>query len=418
MRSVWLAASLLLVPSVAAADENDYLQLGGFFGPRIFSSASLLGYNYEQPAHPDLVNSVGLGFRIGKPFFVEWFVPEAELIVVPTKTTTVMDVDTNVVWLEPRVHARIDLMPRRRANPFILVGGGTPISLSSARKTFNSGIVGEGYVGAGLRFDTNKGFVMRIDARLSALPSAEDEGLIGGRVNLEGDINVGIELSPGKPRRKEPTEVRVVENGPPADKDEDGIPDASDKCPDRAEDTDNFDDADGCPDIDNDNDHVLDIADKCEGQLETLNGYADDDGCPDSVPDDVASLKGSIEGLLYAEGETAVRESAQKYLQRIAKVMIANPSIRVVLVGHTDDREAKAFATPREGQPPPDVAAIATDLSRARAEAVRQAMVAVGIPAGRIVVDGVGAEAPVADNSNAKGRLANRRVEIKLFVPR
>ncbi len=418
MRSVWLAASLLLVPVVAAAEENDHIQIGGFFGPRIFSSASLLGYNYEQPAHPDLVNSVGLGFRIGKPFSLEWFVPEAELIVVPTKTETVMNVNTSVVWIEPRVHVRFDLLPRRRVNPFVLVGGGAPISLSSARKTFNSGIVGEGYVGTGLRFDTNKGFVLRIDARLSALPSAEDEGLLGGRVNLEGDINVGIEFSPGKPRRREPVEVKVVQNAPPADKDEDGIPDASDQCADRPEDSDNFEDADGCPDIDTDADRVLDIADKCEGQLETLNGYADDDGCPDSVPDDVAALKGSIEGLLYAEGETAVRESAQKYLQKIAKVMMANPSIRVVLVGHTDDREAKAFATPVEGQPPPDVTAIATDLARARAEAVRQAMVAVGIPAGRIVIDGVGAEDPVADNDSAKGRLANRRVEIKLYVPR
>lgn len=421
MRSVWLAASLVFVPALAAAEEqeDEYLQLGGFFGPRIFSSASLLGYNYDQVGHPDLVNSIGIGFRIGKPFFFPWLLPEAELIVVPTKTTTVMDVDTNVVWLEPRVHVRIDLLPQRRMNPFLLVGGGAPIALSSARKTFNSGVIGEGYFGAGLRFDTNKGFVMRFDARLSALPSAEDEGLIAGRVNLEADVNFGIELSPGKPRRTVVVEEKVVvDEGPPPDRDEDGIPDSTDKCLDRPEDTDNHEDADGCPDIDNDNDRVLDIADKCEGQLETLNGIADDDGCPDTVPDDVAALKGSIEGLLYAEGETAVRESAKKYLQKIAKVMIANPSIRVVLVGHTDDREAKAFATPVPGQPPPDVTAIATDLARARAEAVRQAMVAAGIPAGRLVIDGVGAEEPVADNGTVKGRLANRRVEIKLFVPR
>jgi outer membrane protein OmpA-like peptidoglycan-associated protein len=419
MRSVWLAVGLLLVPAVAAADEeDDYLQLGGFFGPRIFSSSALLGYNYDQPGHPDLVNSIGLGIRGGKPFGFPWLIPEAELIVVPTQTTTVMDVKTNVVWLEPRVHVRIDLLPKRRLNPFVLVGGGSPISLSSARKTFNSGIVGEGYVGGGIRFDTNKGFVMRFDARMSALPSAEDEGLIGGRVNLEADVNFGIELSPGKPRRAPVIEEKVVDNTPPGDRDDDGIPDSGDKCLDRPEDTDNFEDADGCPDIDNDNDRVLDIADKCADQLETLNGFGDDDGCPDTVPADVDALRGSIEGLLYGEGETAVRESATKYLQRIAKVMIANPSIRVVLVGHTDDREAKAFATPVPGQPAPDVNAIATDLARARAEAVRQAMVAAGIPAGRMVVDGVGAEAPVADNGTAKGRLANRRVEIKLFVPR
>ncbi|HEX5061897.1 MAG TPA: OmpA family protein [Kofleriaceae bacterium] len=424
MRRVTLAVLglTLLAPAVASAEgegDGDYLQLGGFFGPRLFSSGGLLGYNYEEPAHPDLKNMIGFGARIGKPFGLPWLVPELELVFVPTKTTTEMNVNTSVVWLEPRVHARIDLLPQRRMNPFILVGGGSPIAISSARKTFNSGIVGEGYFGAGIRFDSLKGFVMRFDARISAIPSAEDEGLIGGWVNLEGDINFGIELSPGKPRRPQVVEEqKVVEAGPPADKDADGIPDTQDRCPDRAEDQDNFEDADGCPDIDNDGDRVLDIADKCEGQLETINGYADDDGCPDSVPADVDALKGSIEGLLYAEGETAVRESATKYLQKIAKVMMANPSIRVVLIGHTDDREAKAFATPVEGQPPPDVATIATDLARARAEAVRQAMATQGIPTGRVVVDGVGAEDPVADNSTVKGRLANRRVEIKLYVPK
>jgi outer membrane protein OmpA-like peptidoglycan-associated protein len=421
MRTLALALGLALsalMPAIAAADEadDDYVQLGGFFGPRVFSNSALLGYNYDQPGHPDLVSSVGIGLRVGKPFFLPYFVPEAELIVVPTKTTTVMNVNTNVVWLEPRVHVRVDILPQRRLNPFVLVGGGSPISLSSARRTFNSGVVGEGYVGSGFRFDTYKGFIVRFDARLSAVPSAEDLGQLGGRVNIEADVNFGIELSPGKPRRAPVTDERLAVAGPPADTDGDGIPDDVDQCPDRAEDFDNFEDSDGCPDIDNDGDGVLDIADQCDGELETINGYEDDDGCPDSVPPDVQELRGSIEGLLYAEGETAVRDSARKYLAKIAKVMIAHPSIRIVLVGHTDDREAKAFVTAVEGQPAPDVDAIAGDLARARAEAVRQAIVAAGIPAGRIVVDGVGAEEPLTDNSTAKGRLANRRVEIKLFV--
>ena len=420
MRRVWIVASLFAAPSLAAAEEefDDHLQLGGFFGPRIFSNDALLGWNPDAPAHPDLVNSIGLGVRAARPFFFMWFLPEVELMVVPTETTTEMDVKTNVVWLEPRVQIRIDLLPKRRVEPFLIVGGGAPIALSSARKTFNSGVIGEGYVGGGVRLDTKKGFVMRFDARISAVPAADEQGLLFSYINLEADVNFGIELAIGKKPEPRVEEKPIETAGPPPDKDEDGIADAADKCIERPEDSDNFEDADGCPDIDNDNDRVLDIADKCEGQTETLNGFADDDGCPDSVPDDVAALKGSIEGLLYGEGETAVRESANKFLAKIAKVMIANPSIRIVVVGHTDDREAKAFATPVQGQPPPDVAAIASDLARARAEAVRQAMVTHGIPAGRVVIDGVGAEEPVADNDSAKGRLANRRVEIKLWVPR
>jgi TldD protein len=49
-------------------------------------------------------------------------------------------------------------------------------------------------------------------------------------------------------------------------------------------------------------------------------------------------------------------------------------------------------------------------------EAVRQALVNDGIVATRIIVDGEGAESPVADNKTPKGRLANRRVAIKLYV--
>lgn len=427
MRRVSVVAALgffvapALAPSLAIADDesyDDHVQLGGFFGPRIFSNDGLLGYNYEEPYHPDLVNSIGFGVRVARPFFVPWFLPEAELVVVPTKTTIEAGVDTNVVWLEPRVHVRVDLLPQRPVEPFLVLGAGAPIALSSARRTFNSGVVGEGYFGAGLRYDTHKGFVMRVDARMSAIPAAEKMGLIAERVNLEFDINFGLEFAIGKKPVPRAEDRPVVVQGPPPDKDGDGVPDASDKCIDRPEDQDGFEDDDGCPDIDNDGDRVLDIADQCEGQLETLNGYLDDDGCPDSVPAEVDALRGSIEGLLYAEGETAVRASANKYIEEIAKVMRAHPSIRVVLVGHTDDREANAFATPVPGQPPPDVSQIAVDLARARAEAVRQALVAAGIPVGRIVVDGVGPIEPVADNDTSKGRLANRRVEIKLYVPR
>ena len=139
MRRVWIVASLLLPPSLAGAEEefDDHVQLGGFFGPRIFSNDALLGWNPDAPAHPDLVNSIGLGVRAARPFFFMWFLPEAELMVVPTETTTEMDVKTNVVWLEPRVQIRIDLLPKRRVEPFLIVGGGAPIALSSARKTFN-----------------------------------------------------------------------------------------------------------------------------------------------------------------------------------------------------------------------------------------------------------------------------------------
>lgn len=415
-RNLWLFAVVAQATTLAVAPDAaaDATQLGAFIGPRFFSTDAYLGYLENEDFHPHLRTGPTFGVRIGRQFGQPYLVPEFELLVVPTRTTAVGGAEAaSVVWMEPRVQLRIELAPLRRVEPFLLVGGGAPISLSSARRTFNSGVTGEGFVGAGLHFDTFKGFAFRLDARIAAQPAAT------GTIAIEGDVNIGVEFTFGGKRRRPPSEEVVVVVGPPPDKDEDGFPDKDDKCPKQAEDTDGYEDADGCPDIDNDADRVLDIADKCPTENENLNGYMDDDGCIDSIPADVEGLKGTIEGLIYGEGETGVRDSAQKSITNLAKVMTDHPSIKVVLVGHTDDREAKAFVTPPEkDQPPPDVEQIAVDLARARAEAVRQALVAAGIPAGRMVVDGVGAEEPVTDNGTAKGRLANRRVEIKLFVPR
>jgi outer membrane protein OmpA-like peptidoglycan-associated protein len=403
------ALLVLLAPTVAAADPT---QLGAFLGPRIFSQHSALGYIDGEQAHPMLENGVAFGARVAKQFGLPWLFPELELAFSPTKTTTPMNaIPADIYWLDPRVQLRVELMPGRRVQLFVLAGGGAPIALSSKRATLNSGVIGEGYVGGGIRINTDKGFAFRADARFVIVPG-ENPPLIG----YEAEVNIGIDIHLGEKHASAAPEVLV--NAPPSDRDGDGILDANDKCPGRPEDMDGFEDADGCPDIDNDGDHVLDIADKCPMQPETFNGFEDDDGCPDTVPPDVESLKGTVEGLLYAEGETAVRDSAHKSIVNIAKIMSDHASIKVVLVGHTDDREAKAFATPEPGQPPPDIDSIATQLAHGRAEAVRQALVAAGVPEGRVVVEGVGAEDPVADNSTAKGRLANRRVEIKLFVPR
>jgi hypothetical protein len=65
------------------------------------------------------------------------------------------------------------------------------------------------------------------------------------------------------------------------DEDHDGIADAVDHCPTEAEDLDEHDDADGCPDEDNDGDGVNDGFDNCPNEAEDMDGDHDSDGCPD-----------------------------------------------------------------------------------------------------------------------------------------
>jgi hypothetical protein len=67
------------------------------------------------------------------------------------------------------------------------------------------------------------------------------------------------------------------------DVDQDGVPDETDQCRELAEDKDNFEDQDGCPDGDNDDDGVPDNEDKCPKTKEDEDGTADDDGCPESA---------------------------------------------------------------------------------------------------------------------------------------
>ena len=72
---------------------------------------------------------------------------------------------------------------------------------------------------------------------------------------------------------------------PDSDNDNDGIKDADDKCPNEAEDMDGFEVEDGCPDTDNDNDGILDADDKCPDEAEDKDGFEDEDGCPDNDND-------------------------------------------------------------------------------------------------------------------------------------
>ncbi len=66
------------------------------------------------------------------------------------------------------------------------------------------------------------------------------------------------------------------------DTDKDGIADEDDQCIDEAEDMDQFQDEDGCPEADNDEDGIVDADDAtCPNDAEDLDGFEDQDGCPD-----------------------------------------------------------------------------------------------------------------------------------------
>lgn len=115
------------------------------------------------------------------------------------------------------------------------------------------------------------------------------------------------------------------------DKDGDGVPNKTDTCKEEAEDTDGFQDEDGCPDPDNDADNIPDADDKCPTDAEDKDMFQDTDGCPDpdndgdgvNDPDDKCADEkedgqGAKDGCPDVSGELLMSDG---YLPAIVELM-------------------------------------------------------------------------------------------------
>jgi OOP family OmpA-OmpF porin len=109
-----------------------------------------------------------------------------------------------------------------------------------------------------------------------------------------------------------------------------------------------------------------------------------------------------LEGVTFATGSARLPTSAYVELDSIAKVLASTPSLRVEIGGHTD-----------EGGTPADN----MHLSNLRAEAVRNYLVAKGVPFQQMVARGYGSSMPRTPDTSPRGRAANRRVEIRPIAP-
>ena len=108
----------------------------------------------------------------------------------------------------------------------------------------------------------------------------------------------------------------------------------------------------------------------------------------------VLTLSGSI---LFRSGETILLPSAQVKLSQVAEALLAVRARKLIVEGHTDSQGSDSSNL---------------DLSKGRANAVRDYLVQRGYPADRIEAYGLGEGRPIADNASAEGRANNRRVEI------
>lgn len=103
--------------------------------------------------------------------------------------------------------------------------------------------------------------------------------------------------------------------------------------------------------------------------------------------------------VLFDVGQSVLKAGAYRSLERIATFLQAYPEQSVVVEGYTDNTGAEQMNL---------------DLSRRRAEAVVQALIARNVESTRIITRALGEAFPVASNDTAAGRQLNRRVELVL----
>lgn len=103
-------------------------------------------------------------------------------------------------------------------------------------------------------------------------------------------------------------------------------------------------------------------------------------------------------GANFEIGSAELNDDTLAILPIALGIMVRDPSLGIVIEGHTDSTGDAAFNL---------------QLSERRAEAVADWLTAAGVDATRIRAVGFGESEPIADNSTSAGRALNRRVEFE-----
>jgi outer membrane protein OmpA-like peptidoglycan-associated protein len=106
----------------------------------------------------------------------------------------------------------------------------------------------------------------------------------------------------------------------------------------------------------------------------------------------------TLRGVNFELGKAVLLPISRDILEEVARSLVANPTVRVEVAGHTDSTGPRA---------------VNERLSLARAESVKAFLVENGVAGDRMTVQGYASTQPVASNRTASGRAQNRRVELR-----
>ncbi|WP_375415928.1 OmpA family protein [uncultured Hymenobacter sp.] len=106
-------------------------------------------------------------------------------------------------------------------------------------------------------------------------------------------------------------------------------------------------------------------------------------------------------GILYDTNSAALKPAAVANIDEMAATMQKYADTNILIEGHTDNSGSDAINQP---------------LSQRRAQSVANELMAKGVESERVETKGYGSSQPVADNTSATGKSANRRVEVAIFA--
>ncbi|MBL4683804.1 MAG: OmpA family protein [Nannocystaceae bacterium] len=421
------------------APERNQVELG-VFGGVMFPHPDLELYEFD-------LNLPDGGFKKPRGFAPEvggrlayfparMFGLEAEGAVLPTETDAG---DSTLMWAA-RGHL-IAQIPRWSVTPFAMAGV-SGLGVSSDRDALGNDIDFGFHFGGGVKIFFNRWVAMRLDVR----DTLTAQRGVGDGVVHSPEVLLGLSLTLGRKRHKpkpgpgdrdgdgimDPDDkcidvpgVSEYDGCPIPDTDGDGILDPDDKCvdepgveaydgcpipdtdgdgildpDDKCVDEPGVEAYDGCPIPDTDGDGIMDPDDKCVDEPETVNKFEDEDGCPDEIPEAVKLFTGVIEGIYFDTSKATIKAKSQPKLDKAIKLLKEYDTLRLEVSGHTDSKGNDGYNR---------------ELSKRRADSVKQYMVDAGIDGSRLETRGAGEDEPRANNKTRKGRAKNRRIEFKLL---
>ena len=150
---------------------------------------------------------------------------------------------------------------------------------------------------------------------------------------------------------------------------------------------------------DRDHDRIPDSQDACPDEPETYDGFQDSDGRPDHGSVGAHPRLAIYDKIYFAAGSRTPIPRMKPLIEAIASAIKAYPELAVVgVVGYASDEERDPIR-----------------LTEARALAVRNALVKLGVPPRRLRTHGYGAESSLCAGHDEECRSRNRRVEFPTF---